>query len=86
MSLQCPYCEAEIDDPDDCYEQETTYEHECRECEKSFVFQVEYSRDYSARKADCLNGAEYDYKKRATIPAEYAVMCCKMCGHEKPMP
>ena len=32
MSLECPYCEAEIDDPDDCYETHVTYEHECPHC------------------------------------------------------
>lgn len=63
-----------------------TYAHECQSCEKNFVFEVEYSRDYSAKKADCLNGAEHDYKKTATCPAEYAGLRCKMCGHEKPIP
>lgn len=56
MPLHCPYCEEPIDDPDDCYEPCRDYVHECPHCDKSFVFQVEYSRDYSASKAECLNG------------------------------
>jgi hypothetical protein len=86
MELYCPYCETGMDDPDECYEQDVTYEHECPHCEKNFVFTVEYTRTYSADKADCLNGAEHDYKKTATFPEEFAVMRCKMCSHEKPIP
>jgi len=86
MELQCPYCWKLMRDPEECYEQEITYEHECPHCEKNFVFNVEYTRTYSAKPADCLNGAEHDYKKTATIPAEFAVLRCKMCGHEKPIP
>ncbi len=84
MTLYCPYCKTGMDDPDECYEDGVTYEHECPSCEKYFVFTVEYTRTYSAGKADCLNGADHDYKKTRTIPAEFAVMRCKMCGHEKP--
>lgn len=85
MSLRCPYCDTEIDDPDDCYDEALTYEHECPACEKNFIFGVEYSRDYSAHKADCLNGADHDYQKTATIPARFAVLRCSMCGDEKPI-
>lgn len=86
MNLACPYCENEIEDPDDCYEEGVTYEHECPACEKSFVFYVKYSRDYAAHKADCLNGGDHDYKNTATIPAEYSRMRCTMCDHETPLP
>lgn len=85
MSLECPYCEAELKDPDECYEQDVTYEHECPHCGKNFVFNVEYTRYYSADKADCLNGSEHDYRKTATFPEKYAVLRCQMCGHEKPI-
>lgn len=84
MSLECPYCEKEIDDPDDCDDPSRDYEHECPHCEKNFVFQVEYTRDYSANKAECLNGGEHRYKDRnrygAGEPEIYSQ--CQDCGHE----
>ena len=86
MKLYCPYCRSGMDDPDDCYEQDVTYEHECPYCEKSFVFTIEYTRTYSADKADCLNGAEHDYQKTKTFPVEFARLRCTMCQHEKPIP
>jgi len=86
MNLECPYCETEIEDPDECYEEGVTYEHECPECEKSFIFGVEYTRNYSAHKAECLNGGEHDYQKTKTYPVEFARLRCSMCEHEKPMP
>jgi len=83
MDLECPYCEKEIDDPDDCYEPCVDYEHECQHCEKNFVFVVEYTRHYSAKKSECLNGAPHQYKKTATYPPEFARMRCVDCGHEE---
>jgi hypothetical protein len=85
MDLHCPYCDTKIDDPDDCYETERNYEHECPSCEKSFVFEVEYIRYYSAKKADCLNGIPHEYQMTKTYPKRYAKMCCSMCYDEKPL-
>lgn len=85
-SLECPYCEKEIDDPDDMYDPCKNYELECPHCEKSFVFEVEYERYYSASKADCLNGAEHKYSITKTYPKRYAKMRCEMCQDEKPLP
>jgi hypothetical protein len=84
MSLECPYCEKEIKDPDECYEQCVDYEHECPHCEKMFVFQVEYTRDYSAYKADCLNDGEHRYKeqKRYGSGEPEIFSRCQDCGHE----
>ena len=85
MDLECPYCEKQIEDPDECYETGVDYEHECPHCEKNFVFQVEYTRDYSANKADCLNGGEHKLKerKRYGIGAEpTTIMYCADCGYE----
>lgn len=85
MSLNCPYCEHEIDDPDEKYETCRTYEHECPNCEKTFVFEVEYVRYYNAEKADCLNGGKHDYQMTRTIPKRYSRMKCTMCQDEKPL-
>ena len=81
----CPYCSETMDDPDECYEPDVTYEHECPHCEKNFVFTVDYIRTYSANKADCLNGGEHNYQKTKTYPPEYARMRCTMCDDEKPV-
>lgn len=86
MTLHCPYCEEPIDDPDDCYEPRQDYKHECPHCGKSFVFQVEYSRDYSANKADCLNGGEHRYEEYKPYGTGELLIRrrCQDCGHDAP--
>jgi len=83
MSLECPYCEYEMDDPDDCYEPCVIYEKECPACEKTFVFQVEYTRNYDSFKADCLNGGKHQYKeqKRYGSGEPEIYQKCSDCGH-----
>lgn len=85
FDCECPYCGETMEDPDECYDPEITYEHECPHCEKNFVFTVDYIRTYSESKADCLNGGEHDYQKTITYPPEYAKLRCTMCGDEKPL-
>jgi len=84
MDLQCPYCDEEIEDPDDAYEPDRDYEHECPHCEKNFVFHVEYTRNYSANKAECLNGGEHRYKERKLYGTGEPLIRwrCQDCGHE----
>lgn len=83
--LECPYCEEDLDDPDDCYEPDDVYEEQCPHCEKYFIFTLSYSVDYSSEKADCLNGSPHDYQKINGGPHEYFVnkRRCSMCGTEK---
>lgn len=83
--LQCPYCEESLSDPDDCYEEDEVYEHQCRNCEKHFAFSLSYSRYYDAWKADCLNGAEHDWKEISAWPPEvYAnKRRCSVCDRMK---
>lgn len=85
MTLECPYCEKEIGDPDSCYEQGVSYEHECPYCEKMFVFEVEYTRYYNANKADCLNGGAHRYKEhqRFGIGEPEVFQRCQDCGYEE---
>lgn len=85
MSLECPYCEKEIAEVDDCNDPCMTYEHICHHCEKTFIFEVEYTKHYSASKADCLNGGEHDYKNTNSIPSSSSRMRCSMCGDEQPI-
>lgn len=85
-NFTCPYCEAEIDEPDDCNDPCDTYQHECPECEKSFVFTVDYTKYFSEYKADCLNGGAHDYQVTNTYPRRYAKLRCAHCFDEKPLP
>ena len=82
---KCPYCDKIIDDPDDCYEPDEVYSHECPYCGKNFVFTIDYIRVYSERRADCLNGGEHQYEETKTWPKEFTRLCCKLCGDEKPI-
>lgn len=83
-SLECPYCEEELDDPDDCYKEDEVYEHSCRHCEQNFTFTLSYSVYYESEKADCLNGGEHDWKPINGSPAEYFVnkRRCSMCDRQ----
>lgn len=78
----CPYCNHEnerddIGNPDD-------YETECSECEKTFMYSVEYEPIFASRKADCLNGGEHEYRPMIGAPAEYFAnrLRCWVCRCE----
>ncbi len=83
--LECPYCEEEIEDPDDCYEPDTIYHEECPNCGKNFVFTLEYSRDYYPEQAPCLNGGEHDWREIAGAPFYHFAnrRRCHYCDAEK---
>lgn len=84
MSLECPYCEKEIEDPDDCHDPNENYEWECPHCEKNFVFSIEYDPSYSSHKADCLNGGEHKLRPICGAPKWYFAgnYRCQDCDHE----
>ena len=83
MTIGCPHCDYEMDDPDECYEEGTTYEHECESCEKNFIFSVSYTRDYHPESAECLNGGHHDWKRNRTYPPDFSVMHCSTCHRER---
>ena len=88
MSLECPYCKAELDDPEECYDADENYEYQCEYCEKYFIFNIHYSRHYFSQKTDCLNGAEHEYfflrsHYDALTKAHIETLRCTMCYHEK---
>lgn len=87
-NVECPYCESEEEinhDDGYGYEEDRVFNQQCGNCEKYFVFTTSISFYYEAEKAACLNGAEHDYKKTATHPAEWARLRCTVCSHEKPL-
>lgn len=82
MTIECPYCDYEMADPEECYEEDAPYQHECRSCRKQFAFTLSYSRNYHPRKAECLNGGEHVDTKCGSYP-RYTVMRCTMCGRTR---
>ena len=83
--LECPYCQSNLEDPDDCWETDQTYELQCTYCEKEFVFHVDYTINYYPRQAACLNGADHEEVRTKTYPPKYSRMRCRTCGREREM-
>ncbi len=86
MDVYCPYCDAgqEINHDDGFgYEEDITYEMQCSECEKNFVFTTSISFNHEAEKADCLNGEDHNYELTHTCPKEYSKMRCVYCTDER---
>ena len=82
--IECPYCGFEQDIcNDNKYEQDQQHQAECSKCEKTFVFETEISYSYTAYKADCLNGAEHQWKETNAIPICFRRLRCPDCGEEK---
>lgn len=83
-NFECPYCESDLGDADDCREPSEIYEWECGACDKRFVFTIEYDISYSTQKADCLNDTTHDYQKITGYPTELFEnqRRCSMCSRE----
>lgn len=85
--MNCPYCGTECEvchDDGHGYEEDVFHEHECHECEKTFVFETHISMSYYSKKADCLNGAEHRWKATYTYPVRYTKQVCQECGFDRP--
>lgn len=77
--LTCPYCGKEQDHPD--LDGETSnIECQCVECDKVFLFDVEYDPVYSSRKADCLNGEEGEHLLPYSQNVYRQYLECENCG------
>lgn len=84
--INCPYCGAGQDichDDGHGYEEGVTHQQQCGECDKYFTFTTSISYYYEAEKADCLNGAEHEWKPTHTYPKEFTKMRCTMCDDER---
>lgn len=87
--LACPYCDFAQDvNRDDLYDlsEDALTEMECRSCEKTFIFSTTVEITHRAHKADCLNGDPHRMARTKTFPEHMAVMRCRDCGHEEPLP
>lgn len=84
MPLECPYCEHECE-PLENREPDTNHEKECRNCGRTFVYEIEYEPYFSSWKAPCLNGKAHNYKPIKGFPEEFFKnkKRCSFCGHEK---
>lgn len=82
--IECPYCGAEWDWSGDSLAQDEECQENCPECDKDFIVICHYSVSYDSHKADCLNGAEHNYKPITGYPREYFEnkRRCSMCSKE----
>lgn len=86
QDVECPYCGEwqEINHDDGYgYGEDETYQQECRDCGKTFVFTTGILYVYSSEKADCLNGKNHNYQPTSTFPKKYTKMRCTMCDDER---
>lgn len=83
--IECPYCEADCGTPDEHTDEGVYCEMQCPKCEKYFVYQCDYSVDYSSYKAPCLNDGEHDWDKMVGAPREFfeKKYRCKFCNEER---
>ena len=82
----CPYCDKpqEICHDDGYgYEEGTKHNQQCSDCEKTFVYITTITFSYDTEQAECLNGAEHNWKPTHTYPREYTRLECLQCGEEK---
>lgn len=83
--IQCPYCKGYFSYDGEGFDQDEEWEEECPCCEKFFIVTGSYLRLFHPSKADCLNGAEHDFKQIQGYPEEYykGKQRCPMCGKER---
>ena len=83
---ECPYCEAPQEYcNDEGFGQDDTWDEECTECGKLYRLQGWYEEEYSAEKADCLNGEPHDFKQIVGYPKEWFIgkFRCSACDKEE---
>lgn len=85
--VECPYCshEQEVvqDDGHGCIDGEM-YEEQCEKCEKFFALCPSISYDFSASKADCMNGSPHNWKVNERLYNENMMRrYCKDCDRSE---
>ncbi len=83
MELKCPYCNKEIEAPDDePYDQGDYGQMDCHHCQKRFGFQVEYERTYQdIKQLPCENGEPHDFQD-ISHPKGY-FKTCSYCYYQR---
>ena len=83
--MQCPYCDANQEAPhgDDSLAEDLRHEHECSECEKTFVYRTQVSYRFITSKADCLNGSPHQLEFLNGRTVEYSGLRCKHCDYTR---
>lgn len=87
--VECPYCgeDNEVCHDDGAgYDESQKHEMQCHACDKYFVFTTSISYNYSAGKADCLNGQAHKLRESPTYPKRYARMECVDCDYSEKLP
>ena len=81
----CPYCNYEQEEPEECCEEDTLYETECEECEKTYGISPFYIKGYHESKLPCANGEPHNWEPIIGAPIEYfkGRYRCSYCGEEK---
>lgn len=69
--IECPYCNKEVEEPDEAYEEDCRYELECNECQKTFQVSPYYIKGYHVIPTPCLNGEPHKYKPIKGYPTEF---------------
>lgn len=87
--VKCPYCGEwqEINHDDGYgYEENETFEQECRDCDTIFAYTTQISFHHEAFKADCLNDEHgaHDFVKGASVGQDYERYdICRVCGFKE---
>ena len=59
--ITCPYCKKEYDYDGEYYEEDRSFEEQCRYCEKYFMATIHYDISFESDKAPCLNGGYHKW-------------------------
>ena len=85
--LTCPYCDH---DEDACYDdgyglqEDQTFERECDNCGKTFVYTTQIWYTHTERRAPCLNGEEHDWIPVVHTPPHWPNWKrCRWCDKEE---
>jgi len=82
----CPYCNCEIEighDDGYGYNEDEKHQQQCRKCGKYFVYETTIIINHKLSKADCLNGADHNFKPTKTFPKEHTRMVCEICDESR---
>lgn len=84
--IECPYCGALQEvchDDGHGYSEDQRHEHECTECEKTFVFETFISFSYTPYKAECLNDGNHIWEATHSYPRKYSKLQCIHCWNRR---